>query len=242
MQFSKDTLLYFVNRILNPTILRVILVLVSCVLILVSSVYLSLIKVPVWQEKSLMRYGRTYFDDTVSIKASLIKKEKVALERKIKKLDVKIDNFIPRSNYILINTTSNNFYLYKYKELIRKGRCSTGSYTLLVSEKKKKQWIFKTPKGKFYIHGKTTDPIWIKPDWAFVEEGLPVPSAFHPSRYETGVLGDYALSLGQGYMIHGTLYKRFLGMPVTHGCIRLNDEDLDVVYHSLEVGSRVYIY
>ena len=40
-------------------------------------------------------------------------------------------------------------------------------------------------------------------------------------------LGDYALALGDGYLIHGTIYKRFLGMPVTHGCVRLNDEDLE---------------
>jgi len=29
---------------------------------------------------------------------------------------------------------------------------------------------------------------------------------------------------------------------VTHGCIRLGDEDLEVVFKSLNVGSRVYIY
>jgi len=60
--------------------------------------------------------------------------------------------------------------------------------------------------------------------------------------YEYGVLGDYALSLGQGYLLHGTLYKRFLGLPVTHGCIRLNDEDLEVIYKNLDYGSKVYIY
>ena len=71
-------------------------------------------------------------------------------------------------------------------------------------------WMFKTPKGVFQIRGKTTSPVWKKPDWAFVEEGLPVPSVNHNSRFEYGVLGDYALSLGDGYMIHGTLYQRFL--------------------------------
>jgi len=56
------------------------------------------------------------------------------------------------------------------------------------------------------------------------------------------VLGDYALSLGDGYLIHGTLYQRLLGMPVTHGCIRLNDDDLKEVFNALSVGSKVYIY
>ena len=102
--------------------------------------------------------------------------------------------------------------------------------------------MFKTPKGEFKIRGKVTSPVWKKPDWAFVEEGLPVPSSNHHSRFESGVLGDYALNLGDGYMIHGTLYQRFLGLPVTHGCIRLNDENLELVYKSLLVGSKVYIY
>lgn len=96
--------------------------------------------------------------------------------------------------------------------------------------------------GKIQDPGKITSPVWRKPDWAFVEEGLPIPSATHPSRYEYGVLGDYALSIGDGYLIHGTLYKRFLGMPVTHGCIRLNDEDLEAIYNTLAVGSKVYIF
>jgi len=142
---------------------------------------------------------------------------------------------------VVINTTDNRFYLYRNKKLIREGFCSSGSYTMLMAEGERKR-IFKTPKGRYRIQGKTTSPVWRKPDWAFVEEGLPIPPAGHPSRWEYGVLGDYALSIGDGYLIHGTLYKRFLGMPVTHGCIRLNDEDLEAIYNTLSVGSRVYIF
>jgi L,D-transpeptidase YbiS len=105
-----------------------------------------------------------------------------------------------------------------------------------------KKCIFKTPKGKYWIHGKTTNPVWKRPDWSFVEEGSPIPSKDDFSRYEYGVLGDYALALGDGYMIHGTIYKRFLGMPVTHGCVRLNDEDLKVIFNTLNIGSKVYIF
>jgi L,D-transpeptidase YbiS len=124
---------------------------------------------------------------------------------------------------------------------LKKDICSTGSYIKLKHGDNKK-WIFKTPKGEFKILNKTVDPVWKKPDWAFVEEGLKVPSANHPSRFEYGVLGDYSLSIGDGYLIHGTLYQRFLGLPVTHGCIRLNDENLELVYKSLPIGSKVYIF
>jgi lipoprotein-anchoring transpeptidase ErfK/SrfK len=113
---------------------------------------------------------------------------------------------------------------------------------MLKTEKGDKVWVFKTPKGKRWIHGKITNPSWNRPDWSFIEEGLPVPKKDDPSRWESGVLGDYAMSMGDGYLIHGTIYKRFLGMPVTHGCIRLNDEDLEIVYNTLSIGSKVYIF
>ena len=129
----------------------------------------------------------------------------------------------------------------KYNELIREGICSTGSYTILTGGDDQK-WVFETPRGMLKVQGKQEAPVWVKPDWAFVEEGLPVPPPGHSSRYEKGVLGDYKLMLGKGYMIHGTIYKRFLGMNVTHGCVRLGDDDLEAVYKNLQIGSKVYIY
>lgn len=164
-----------------------------------------------------------------------------SLTKEIKRLDRKLDSKTPKTYFLVINSASNEFALYKGRELIKKDKCSTGSYVLLKNGDDQ-EWLFKTPKGEFRIQGKITSPIWRKPDWAFVEEGLPVPTATHHTRYEHGVLGDYALSLGHGYLIHGTLYQRFLGLPVTHGCIRLNDENLELVYNALQVGSKVYIY
>jgi lipoprotein-anchoring transpeptidase ErfK/SrfK len=169
------------------------------------------------------------------------RKEISSLSRDIHRFSRKYNGYTSGQSYIVINTTDNRFYLYTNKKLVREGFCSSGSYTMLQTEGNKK-WIFKTPKGKYWIQGKTTNPVWRKPDWAFVEEGLPIPPKDDYSRYEYGVLGDYALSIGDGYMIHGTIYKRFLGMPVTHGCVRLNDDDLKVIYNTLNIGSKVYIF
>jgi L,D-transpeptidase YbiS len=166
---------------------------------------------------------------------------KEKLNKEIRSLDTRLDRKIPSSYFIVINTSSNIFSLYKGKTLVKQDKCSTGSYILLKNGDAQ-QWLFKTPRGEFRVQGKLTSPVWRKPDWAFVEEGLPVPPANHPSRYERGVLGDYAMSLGDGYLIHGTLYQRFLGLPVTHGCIRLNDENLELVYNSLQKGSKVFIF
>src|ERR1035437_1551555 len=73
-----------------------------------------------------------------------------------------------------------------------------------------KRIVFKTPTGIFAVQNKQEDRPWIKPDWAFIEDGLPIPSARSASRVEMGSLGDYAMGIGNGYMIHGTLYQRFL--------------------------------
>lgn len=164
-----------------------------------------------------------------------------SLAKELSTLKQKFANLTPADPYIVVNTTYNRFKLYKNRKLIREGFCSTGSYTLLKSHDKR-EWIFHTPKGMYKVQGKVTNPVWRRPDWSFVEEGLPIPAANAPSRWEAGVLGDYALSIGNGYLIHGTIYKRFLGMPVTHGCIRMNDDDLEAVFKTLEIGSKVYVY
>jgi lipoprotein-anchoring transpeptidase ErfK/SrfK len=163
------------------------------------------------------------------------------MTKDIQRLERKYAAYTSGQSYIVINTTDNRFFLYRNKKLIREGKCSSGSYTMLQTEGDRK-WIFKTPKGKYWIQGKTTNPVWKRPDWSFVEEGLPIPPKDDFSRYEYGVLGDYALAIGDGYLIHGTIYKRFLGMPVTHGCVRLNDEDLEVIFNTLSIGSKVYIF
>jgi L,D-transpeptidase catalytic domain len=221
-------------------VLRTLLVilgsLISVIFIFVFVVYL----IPGLQEATSRQ--KTKFTNDQELKNDQNYKKQISLmARDIQRLSKKYASYTSGQSYIVINTTDNRFFLYRNKKLIREGFCSSGSYTMLKTEGEKK-WIFKTPKGKYWIQGKITSPVWRKPDWAFVEEGLPIPSATHPSRYEYGVLGDYAMSIGDGYLIHGTLYKRFLGMPVTHGCVRLNDEDLEAIYNTLSIGSKVYIF
>ncbi|MGD9930544.1 MAG: L,D-transpeptidase [Mangrovibacterium sp.] len=210
-------------------------------LILAGSVFLfvwwMLVAVP-WVKNSSLIFKKEHKTEQPAEQETAGIKE---LKEDIGRLQKKIDRMTPGGVYLIVNTSDNTFFLYKDKKLIRNGLCSTGSYVKLELNDEK-NWVFETPKGVFTIKGKITSPVWRKPDWAFVEEGLPVPSANDPSRYEYGVLGDYALSLGSGYLIHGTLYKRFLGQPVTHGCIRMNDEDLEAVYQTLPIGAKVFIY
>ena len=84
------------------------------------------------------------------------------------------------------------------------------------------------------------EPVWTKPDWAFVETGEDMPRSFN-DRVEEGVLGDYALDLGDGYLIHGTLFERALGLHVTHGCVRMGAKDLEEVFKRVKIGTKVFI-
>jgi L,D-transpeptidase YbiS len=168
-------------------------------------------------------------------------REVAKFQTRVRNLEKQFAALTPRKPYLIVDSANNRIYLMSGKKLIHQGICSTGSYVLLKAGDKR-EWVFKTPKGRFYVQLKEERPVWHKPDWAFIEEGLPVPPEGSKERFETGVLGDYALHLGDGYMIHGTLYKRLLGMPVTHGCIRLDDPDLEIVYKNLAIGSAVFMY
>lgn len=153
----------------------------------------------------------------------------------------RLDAKLPRTRYIVIGIAENRLDLRQNTEIIRRAVCSTGSFDTLQGPNGE-QWRFRTPQGVRRVQGKVTNPVWTKPDWAFVEEGKAIPPPIHPDRFERGPLGAYALQLGDGYLIHGTLYERLLGLPVTHGCVRLGKEDLQVVYEASSVGTPVFVY
>lgn len=164
------------------------------------------------------------------------------LQARYKALSKQLSQLMPREPYILVDTARNRLYVKRHDEVVLDAIASTGSGTILDKPgESKSQWIFDTPRGEFLVKTKLVNPTWIKPDWAFIEEGLTVPQNA-AERAEQGVLGDYALGFGKGYFIHGTLYTRLLGKNVTHGCIRLNDSDLKGVYQLARVGTPIMIF
>lgn len=60
-------------------------------------------------------------------------------------------------------------------------------------------------------------------------------------RYE-GILGTHSLSMGDGYAIHGTNQPETVGRAVSHGCVRLRNQDIAKLYAMVPVGTPVYIY
>jgi lipoprotein-anchoring transpeptidase ErfK/SrfK len=164
-----------------------------------------------------------------------------ALRERNSVLRQRLKSLTPDKIYIVIDTGMNKLYLKRGDRTIREAIISSGSGSILKDPAGKRQWIFDTPRGEHQVKKKFVAPAWTRPDWAFIEEGEAIPKDPR-KRVEEGVLGDYALGFGNGYFIHGTLYTRLLGRNVTHGCIRVGDEDLKAVYSAAGVGTRIYIF
>jgi len=147
----------------------------------------------------------------------------------------------PTGLYIAVDTGGNRLYLKRGESTLLNAVCSTGTGGVLADPASGRRWTFDTPHGTYRVLAKVHNPIWHKPDWAFVEEGKPIPSD-PAERTDNFSLGEYALYLGDGYLIHGTLYQRLLGRSVTHGCIRLGDSDLATVFRAAPIGTPVYIF
>lgn len=158
-----------------------------------------------------------------------------------------------------------------------------------------RSWTFATPLGATTVARKEVDPVWIPPDWHYVEvarkhgltvaklvadrpamtaqgalavrEGrvgvleedssftalpldeeivfasvLYIPPLGTLNRRIAGVLGPYRLVLANGVGLHGTPDTESIGRAVTHGCIRLTDEDITWLYENVPLGTRVIIF
>jgi lipoprotein-anchoring transpeptidase ErfK/SrfK len=69
-----------------------------------------------------------------------------------------------------------------------------------------------------------------------------VPPVNTVQRHYDKVLGKFRLELGDGYGIHGTDEPDKLGHSVSHGCVRLGDDDIARLYQIANVGDEVIIY
>ncbi len=143
--------------------------------------------------------------------------------------------------YVVVDTETNTLTLREGNAVLYRAVCGTGSRQFIEAETGT-NWFFETPMGSFTVLGKERNPVWIRPDWSYVEENMPVPAPNDPDRLVRGVMGKYALLLGNGYKIHGTKWTNLLGTHFTHGCVSLGDDDLEVVYKSVKIGTKVYLY
>jgi len=75
-----------------------------------------------------------------------------------------------------------------------------------------------------------------------VNGNIVIPPYGTTARRYMGVMGTRRLELGDGYGIHGTDHPESIGQSVSHGCVRLRNEDIERLYPMVAVGTPVYIY
>ncbi|MDR0788119.1 MAG: L,D-transpeptidase [Gemmatimonadota bacterium] len=140
---------------------------------------------------------------------------------------------------VVINLDENRLYFKQGDEILWSAPVGTGTGMRVITDDD--DWRFNTPTGHFQVQFKERDPVWIAPDWYFVENNLPVPSPNHPSRYMKGTLGVAAIYISPDVAIHGTNRPDLIGQRVSHGCIRLENRYALRLYHNVQVGTEVVI-
>ena len=104
---------------------------------------------------------------------------------------------------------------------------------------------WRTPLGMTRVVNKQKDPSWTPPASIKREhaaKGDPLPDVVPPG--PDNPLGKYAMRLGvSGYLIHGTDAAKAdgIGMRVTHGCMRMYNEDVAKLFPLVPVGAPVYL-
>ncbi len=102
---------------------------------------------------------------------------------------------------------------------------------------------WETPLGDTTVVSKATDPHWWVPASVrreHAEMGDPLPTIVPPG--PDNPLGTHVLKLAMpGYLIHGTNQPYGVGMRVSHGCVRLYPENIEVLYSLVDIGEPVTI-
>jgi lipoprotein-anchoring transpeptidase ErfK/SrfK len=94
--------------------------------------------------------------------------------------------------------------------------------------------------GTAVINGKYIEPAWSAPasirrDYRSLPSVVPGGSSHNP-------MGAAAMTLSGGeYAIHGTNAPGTIGGFVSHGCIRMYNEDIMDLYSRVSVGTRVVV-
>lgn len=212
-----------------------------------------------------------------STKLATLQSEVATTEHAIS--DVHDSNFV-----ITVSTQENKVYARRDGQLVFEAICSTGKNETLRANGE--TMVFRTPIGRFRIKSKEENPMWVPPDWHYIEEarkegldvvrldyGHPIADLYvsgkdvysNGSPIESGevlvrggavvippvgtrarqfpdVLGTRRLNLGDGYALHGTQAVDKLGQSVSHGCVRLHNDDIARLFEMASVGDEVIIY
>jgi lipoprotein-anchoring transpeptidase ErfK/SrfK len=90
------------------------------------------------------------------------------MQQKVENVSRQTDDVPDTGQVIIVSTAENRLYVRKDGQTVFDAVCSTGKGTTLAVDGKTK--VFDTPIGKLHIKSKEVDPVWVPPDWHFVEE------------------------------------------------------------------------
>lgn len=90
------------------------------------------------------------------------------------------------------------------------------------------------------VERKRANPTWtptakMHAEYAANGESLPTVWPAGPDN----PMGQYSIYIGKLYAIHGTNADFGIGLRVSHGCVRLRNEDIEHLYNKVPVGTRV---
>lgn len=194
----------------------------------------------------LLTYGKKLAAEQIPAKATAVEgkappADPVKLQKANAALGQRLKSLAPTEEYVVVDSALNRVYWRKGEQTLREMLASCGTGNVLEDPASGRKWTFETPRGERKVQGKKADPVWIKPDWAFIEEGEAIPKD-GSGRAEAGMMGDYAIAIGNGYYLHGTMYKRLLGRNVSHGCVRIEDAGLEFLFNNVKNGTRVILF
>jgi lipoprotein-anchoring transpeptidase ErfK/SrfK len=145
----------------------------------------------------------------------------------------------PGKYAVVVDLDRNELHFRRGRTTLWSAPIGTGTGLKLQAEGR--EWEFSTPRGVFQVQYKAQNPDWILPDWYFIENDLPIPPADDPKRRQPGGLGAAAVYLGDEIAIHGTDKPELLGQRVSHGCIRMANDDALRLFHNVQIGTQVII-
>src|SRR5688500_5802075 len=71
--------------------------------------------------------------------------------------------------YIVVSIEDHRLWYKQGNQTLFTTQVATGSGKVLVREGGN-NWKFETPRGRLVVQGKETDPVWVPPDWHFIEQ------------------------------------------------------------------------
>jgi len=137
---------------------------------------------------------------------------------------------------IIVNIAEHRLYYYPKRRV--HGHHVVVTYPVSIG---KMDW--KTPLGLTRVSQKIRNPTWYPPKSVRLEHlknGDPLPKLVRPG--PDNPLGAFAMRLAVApgdYLIHGTNNPLAVGMPVTHGCIRMYPEDVAALFPTVPIGTPV---